>query len=351
MPTFFSLLFLLSLICLIIGLIKPNSFNKIFKRTLGRKNILKIFGSATVVFFIIFVIVVPPTEYESVSSNNENQNQVVNSDAQQKSEEFAIADENGNVEGDINVIEEELNQDQQANIEDKQDVNNNPQTTDQPQEQESNNYVFYAVTKVTDGDTFKVNMNGTIETIRLVGIDTPESVDPRKPVECFGIEASNRAKELLVGKKVRLESDSASGDRGIYGRLLRYVWLEDGTFFNKKMISDGYASEYTYKVPYKYQVEFKQAQTEARNAKRGLWADDACANSNETVSEETPAQIPSINQSSGKYYTSSYYSAKYYYPEPCDGWQGLSEKYLESYDSLEALLQVYPTKTLSPQCQ
>jgi len=348
MPTFFSLLFLLSLICLIIGLIKPNSFNKIFKRTLGRKNILKIFGSATVVFFIIFVIVVPPTDHKSVSNNNENQNQVA---VQQKSEEPILTDENGNVEDNVDVVEETSSLDQQSNIEDKQDVNNNFQTADQPQGQESDNYVFYAVTKVTDGDTFKVNMNGTIETIRLVGIDTPESVDPRKPVECFGIEASNRAKELLVGKKVRLEVDSASGDRGIYGRLLRYAWLEDGTFFNKKMISDGYASEYTYKVPYKYQVEFKQAQTEARNAKRGLWADDACANSNETVSEETPAQIPSINQSSGKYYTSSYYSAKYYYPEPCDGWQGLSEKYLKSYDSLEALLQVYPTKTLSPQCQ
>lgn len=140
----------------------------------------------------------------------------------------------------------------------------------------------YPVIKVVDGDTISVDIDGTKETIRLIGINTPETVDPRKPVECFGIEASNKAKELLTGKKIVLENDPTQGERDKYDRLLRYVWLEDGTFFNKIMINDGYAYEYTYDTPYKYQAEFEQAEIEARLAKRGLWAGNACSQENQT---------------------------------------------------------------------
>lgn len=143
---------------------------------------------------------------------------------------------------------------------------------------------YYPITKVIDGDTISVNINGTIETLRLIGINSPESVDPRKPVECFGIEASNKAKELLTNKKVRLKNDLTQGEKDKYGRLLRYVWMEDGTFFNKKMISDGYAFEYTYNTPYKYQSEFKQAELEAKTAKKGLWAYNVCVQESPTPS-------------------------------------------------------------------
>lgn len=135
---------------------------------------------------------------------------------------------------------------------------------------------LYPVVKVIDGDTIVVRIDGKDETVRLVGIDTPETVDPRKPVECFGKEASSRAKELLGGKKVRLGVDATQGERGKYGRLLRYVFLEDGTFLNLLMIREGYAHEYTYQTPYQYQTKFKQAQQEARENGRGLWAKDAC---------------------------------------------------------------------------
>ena len=135
---------------------------------------------------------------------------------------------------------------------------------------------LYKVVRVVDGDTVAVEINGNKETIRLIGIDTPETVDPRKPVECFGIEASNKAKEILTGKSVKLEADSIVGERDKYGRLLRYIFLEDGTNFNKTMISEGYAYEYTYNSPYKYQDKFKQAEKEAREAERGLWADGVC---------------------------------------------------------------------------
>ncbi|MCK4636204.1 MAG: thermonuclease family protein [Candidatus Moranbacteria bacterium] len=141
---------------------------------------------------------------------------------------------------------------------------------------DSKNDGFYDVVKVVDGDTLSVNIDGKVEKLRLIGIDTPETVDPRKPVQCFGREASDKAKELLSGKKVRLEVDSTQDERDRYDRLLRYVILEDGTSFNKKMIQEGYAHEYTYKVPYKYQAEFKFAEETARENKRGLWASDTC---------------------------------------------------------------------------
>ena len=81
-------------------------------------------------------------------------------------------------------------------------------------------YTYYSVIDVVDGDTIKVSMNGTITTLRLIGMDTPETVDPRKPVQCFGKEASNKAKELLSGKKVRLEMDPSQGTLDTYGRTL-----------------------------------------------------------------------------------------------------------------------------------
>ena len=134
---------------------------------------------------------------------------------------------------------------------------------------------MYQVVSVTDGDTLKVDINGTTETLRLIGIDTPETVDPRKPVQCFGEEASRKAKETLTGKKVSLEADPTQGERDKYQRLLRYVYLEDGTSFNRWMINEGYAHEYTYQSnPYKYQTEFKDAEKSARENKRGLWSDN-----------------------------------------------------------------------------
>lgn len=136
---------------------------------------------------------------------------------------------------------------------------------------------FYKVLRVIDGDTIVVNLDGSPKTIRLIGIDAPESVDPRKIVECFGIEASNKAKEILNGKKVSLEKDKSQGEKDKYGRLLAFVFLEDNTNFNKLMIKEGYAHEYTYQSnPYKYQKEFKKAEKEARINKKGLWADNAC---------------------------------------------------------------------------
>ncbi len=150
--------------------------------------------------------------------------------------------------------------------------------------------VTYKVAKVVDGDTINVLVDGKSRPIRLIGIDTPETVDPRKSVQCFGKEASNKTKELLTGKSVVLEEDPTQGDTDKYNRLLRFVFLEDGTHINKLLISEGYAHEYTYQGnPYKYQSEFIQAQTQARENKKGLWADNACASSTQVpIRTETP---------------------------------------------------------------
>ena len=135
------------------------------------------------------------------------------------------------------------------------------------------------VTEVVDGDTIKVE--GDI-TVRLLGIDTPETKDPRKSVQCFGKEASNKTKELLVGKMVILEKDVTEAD--IYKRLLRYIFLpvdpdsigvDDGKllFVNDYLIREGYARALTYPPDVKYTERFLEAQKDAKENSRGLWGE------------------------------------------------------------------------------
>lgn len=127
------------------------------------------------------------------------------------------------------------------------------------------------VSRVVDGDTLKILVNNKEDTVRLIGIDSPEIVDKKKPVQCFGKEASDKAKEILTGKTITLESDPTQGERDEYERLLRYVFINNLNF-NKFMLSEGYAREYTFKGKiYRYQTEFIQAEENARENKKGLW--------------------------------------------------------------------------------
>lgn len=144
------------------------------------------------------------------------------------------------------------------------------------------------VVKVVDGDTVDVAMGGRTERLRLIGLDTPEVVDPRKSVQCFGREASQHAHQLLDRQTVYLEPDSSQTDRDRYGRLLRYAWLPDGRLFNFVMIAEGYAHEYTYDVPYKYQEAFKAAEREAREQAKGLWAPTTCNGNTEQPAMVAP---------------------------------------------------------------
>jgi len=123
----------------------------------------------------------------------------------------------------------------------------------------------YTVLRVIDGDTIMLT---TGERVQLIGVDTPETVHPQKPVEYFGIEASAFTKGMCEGKVVRLELDQTKRD--IYDRLLAYVYLEDGTFLNAEIIKQGYGHAYT-KFPFKYMEEFREFEREARENRKGLW--------------------------------------------------------------------------------
>lgn len=130
----------------------------------------------------------------------------------------------------------------------------------------------YNIARYIDGDTILVNMNGTDETIRMIGVDTPETHKPNTPVQCYGPAAAaytqNRIK--AQGGKVRLVSDSLSTNRDRYNRLLRYVYLPDGTNHDQDLVAKGYAFAYV-SFPFTKSKDFSTAQEKAQNQKLGLW--------------------------------------------------------------------------------
>ena len=158
----------------------------------------------------------------------------------------------------------------------------NPQTTIES----------YPVTKVVDGDTIDIILDNETTRVRLLGINTPESVDPRRPVECFGKEAKLYLENLIAEKNIRLESDPSQSNIDQYGRLLRYIYLED-TNINLNLIENGYATEYTYDQSYKYQTQFKQAQISAQQNQLGLWNPSTC-DGNFMTNVPTPTPLPEI---------------------------------------------------------
>lgn len=149
--------------------------------------------------------------------------------------------------------------------------------------------LLFKVVKVVDGDTIKLE-NG--EAVRYIGIDTPETVHPSKPIQCFGKEASDKNKELVEGKVVKLEKDIT--DRDKYGRLLFYVWVGD-LFVNDYLVRQGYAYAYTYPPDVKYNEQFVQAQREAKENSRGLWAgcleQEVVGETSPPATESTPPEV------------------------------------------------------------
>ena len=127
------------------------------------------------------------------------------------------------------------------------------------------------VVRVVDGDTIVVDVGGVEERVRLIGIDTPESVDPRSPVDCFGPEASRAAQALLPeGTEVQLVRDVEARDR--YDRLLAYVYkVDDGTFVNRALAEQGFAEVATFPPNVAHTEELVAAVASAREQDRGLW--------------------------------------------------------------------------------
>jgi endonuclease YncB( thermonuclease family) len=129
------------------------------------------------------------------------------------------------------------------------------------------------VTKVVDGDTIDVEIDGQKAKVRYIGVDTPETVDPRKPVQCFGADAKKKNQELVEGKTVYLSKDVSETDR--YGRLLRFVYVTNGDttiFVNEALVKDGYAHVLTVPPDVSKAEYFKSLEEEARTKNLGLWS-------------------------------------------------------------------------------
>lgn len=130
---------------------------------------------------------------------------------------------------------------------------------------------LYPVLKVLDGDTFQIRIDKRVQTVRMLGIDTPETVDPRKKTQCYGKEASKKTKEILSKHYVRLVLDSSQNTLDKFGRILAYVYRDDSLYINQYLLENGYAREYTYSRQYKEQKGFKNIENQASILKLGLW--------------------------------------------------------------------------------
>jgi micrococcal nuclease len=131
---------------------------------------------------------------------------------------------------------------------------------------------LYTIARYVDGDTIDVNMNGSIETIRFIGVDTPETHKPNTPVQCYGPEAAAHTKGVISKfGKVRLQADPLDTNRDRYGRLLRYVYLPDGTLLDEQIIQQGYGFAYI-SFPFSKKDQFATDEKVAQNAKLGLWS-------------------------------------------------------------------------------
>lgn len=241
----FALLFVLSGPLLLIGLIWPNFLQSLYGRTLTRgQNVLIYFllGFVSLLGFGFTATVSESTTALSLNKvSEESYEGKVASDDQPASE---ILEVNASLSEIIDV---------EKNL--KSEVVNSE---------------AYLVTKVIDGDTIDVLIGGETKRVRYIGIDTPETVHPSKPVECFGFEASNKNKELVAGKMVQLVKDISETDK--YGRLLRYVYV-DGVFVNLALVEGGYANVYSYPPDVAKIDLFLEAERKARASSVGLWGD------------------------------------------------------------------------------
>ena len=136
------------------------------------------------------------------------------------------------------------------------------------------NAVPAELVRIVDGDTIVVRINGESgqETVRLIGIDTPETKKPNTPIQCYGKEASTFTTALLTGKKIWLEPDTSNRDQ--YGRLLRYVWVESGSsylFANEEIVSLGFGTAADYPPDTHYHKRLFAALDRARSQNLGMW--------------------------------------------------------------------------------
>lgn len=191
-------------------------------------------------FTLLFFILVGCTTEEEVNEEIESKEQT---EKQQETDKEAPVKEN-----DQDPPQEETSTDEEG---------------DQPGD------VSATVTNVVDGDTIDIQLAGKEERVRLLLVDTPETVHPSKPVQPFGPEASKYAKDILAGEEVRVEYDGPKRDH--YDRLLAYIWI-DGENFNQQLLEKGFARyAYVYDPPYTHAVTMSEAESRAKQQEKGIW--------------------------------------------------------------------------------
>ena len=184
---------------------------------------------------------------------------------------------------------------QSTTIQGQNPIENGPsQEKDEQSDENQSIDTFITVTRVIDGDTIEIEGG---QKVRYIGIDTPETVDPRSLPQCFGKEAASKNRELVEGKNISIEKDVSETDK--YGRLLRYIYLND-IFINDYLVREGYAYASSYPPDVKYQNQLKQAQLEAQEQNRGLWARCQNQNSSATIYNMEGCQIKGNISSSGE---------------------------------------------------
>ncbi len=245
MDSFLILLLLASLVAAALGTLNPK-WVLWGGQPESRKRVLLIYGIPFMVLFAILLVIVEPQQDDYLIPEDE-----------------IAQDEDGSIKRPISNS-------------DRGNVNVETSNSEAPEVKNQVSEKHYKVNRVVDGDTIDVSSSEKEVRIRLIGVDTPETVHPNNPVECFGREASSYLSNLLLGKTVFLEEDETQGDVDRFGRLLRYVVLVDGRNVNKLIITEGYGHEYTYRTAYRYQSQFRHAEREAELNERGLWAPDAC---------------------------------------------------------------------------
>lgn len=279
MASLFLLTFFASLVGLCLGLISPRLISRLIRHQIDRKAVLMGFGGALLASFIGFAMALPTPPQKPIKAEAEQMATSTSAASTSTTSSLDIdsqKDEPEPKEGTVVAAPTP----QQEILAPQKPTSTTSETKD-----------TYPVLHVVDGDTFDIQMNGKKERVRLIGVDTPETVDPRKPVQCFGKEATAQTKKLLEGKEVRIETDSSQGERDRYGRLLAYAFTTNGTHVGLHLIAEGFAHEYTYNLPYKYQRAFKEAQAAAKSAKKGLWSDTACV----APSPKAPSPPPAAN--------------------------------------------------------
>lgn len=283
----------------------------------GLPNIFNVIGNLVVSMFIVFL-------YESIKFKDKkslkslgisflvvavvslgyssNETDITNKAAQ--SSENSSSKDSEKIIIDTNKTEDAYRAEEKAKLDAKVALE-----AKKAEEQNKINTTFTpaTITEVTDGDTVKVLVNGEVRKVRLIGVDTPETVHPSKPVEYYGMEASNFTKNSLNGKTVYLQKDISDTDK--YGRYLYYIWLNQPTeleptkeytkenMFNAQLLINGYAQVSTYPPDVKYNEWFLEFQQAPKSNGEGLWSAPeeqiAQENTQSSTSSLSSQEVPS----------------------------------------------------------